>query len=142
MDYPIEFFSEEIDFSLKEPEQVADWIATVIKQHGQELGSLTYIFCSDDYLHKMNVEYLAHDTLTDIITFNTADEDGIIEGDVFISIDRVRDNASDAGTSFIDELHRVIIHGVLHLLGFKDKSEHDEALMRKEEDSSLSLRKF
>lgn len=142
MDFPIEFFSEDIDFSLEDPEQVSDWIATVIEQHGQELNSLTYVFCSDNYLHKMNVEYLAHDTLTDIITFNTADENGIIEGDVFISIDRVRDNASDAGTSFLDELHRVIIHGVLHLLGFKDKSEQDEVLMRKEEDSSLSLRKF
>jgi len=142
MDFPIEFFSEDIDFSLEDPQQVSDWIAIVIKQHGQELGSLTYIFCSDDYLHKMNVEYLAHDTLTDIITFNNADEEGIIEGDVFISVDRVRDNATDASTSFKDELHRVIIHGVLHLLGFKDKSEQDEALMRKEEDSSLSLRKF
>lgn len=142
MDFPIEFFSEDIDFSLEDPEQVSDWIATVIEQHGQELNSLTYVFCSDDYLHKMNVEYLTHDTLTDIITFNTADENGIIEGDVFISIDRVRDNASDAGTSFEDELHRVIIHGVLHLLGFKDKSEQEAALMRKEEDSSLSLRKF
>jgi len=142
MDYPIEFFSEDIDFSLKDPEQVSDWIASVIDQHGQELSSLTYIFCSDDYLHKMNVEYLAHDTLTDIITFNNADEEGIIEGDVFISIDRVRNNASDANTAFDDELHRVIIHGVLHLLGFKDKSEQEAALMRKEEDSSLSLRKF
>lgn len=142
MDFPIEFFSEDIDFSLEDPEQVSDWIATVIEQHGQELNSLTYVFCSDNYLHKMNVEYLAHDTLTDIITFNTADENGIIEGDVFISVDRVRDNASDAGTSFEDELHRVIIHGVLHLLGFKDKSEQEAALMRKEEDSSLSLRKF
>ena len=86
--------------------------------------------------------YLDHDTLTDIITFDTAEEEGIIEGDVFVSIDRVRDNASDMGTSFEDELHRVIIHGVLHLLGFSDKSEEEEELMRKEEDSSLSLRKF
>jgi len=142
MDYPIEFFSEDIDFSLKDTEQVSDWIASVIAQHGQELSSLTYVFCSDEYLYKMNVEYLDHDTLTDIITFNSADENGIIEGDIFISIDRVRDNASDVGTSFTDELHRVIIHGVLHLLGLKDKSEQEAALMRKEEDSSLSLRKF
>ncbi|WP_347159887.1 rRNA maturation RNase YbeY [Pontibacter chitinilyticus] len=142
MDHPIEFFSEDINFSLTNQEQVSDWIATVIEQHKQKLGSLTYVFCSDNYLHEINLEYLDHDTLTDIITFNTADEEGIIEGDIFISIDRVQDNAADLGTAFDDELHRVIIHGVLHLLGFRDKSEQEERLMRKEEDSSLSLRKF
>lgn len=142
MDHPIEFFSEDVEFELNNPEQVAEWIADIIERHERELSNLTYIFCSDEYLHEINVEYLDHDTLTDVITFNNADEEGIIEGDVFISIDRVRDNALDHGTSFDDELHRVIIHGVLHLLGFKDKTEEQEALMRKEEDSSLSLRKF
>ena len=142
MEHPIEFFSEDIAFELDNPDQVSEWIATVIAQHGQELSGLTYVFCSDDYLHQINVEYLDHDTLTDIITFNNADIEGTVEGDVFISIDRVRENSSDLGTSFRDELHRVIIHGVLHLLGFTDKSEEEEALMRKQEDSSLSLRKF
>lgn len=142
MSYPIEYFSEDIDFSLNNSEQVSAWIAAIIAQHEQELESLTYIFCSDDYLHNMNVAYLDHDTLTDIITFDTAEEEGTIEGDVFVSIDRVRDNAAEMGTSFDDELHRVIIHGVLHLLGFTDKSEAEELRMRKEEDSSLSLRKF
>jgi probable rRNA maturation factor len=142
MDQPIEFFSEDIDFSLKNPEQVSNWIADVIEQHDQELSSLTYIFCSDDHLHQINLEYLDHDTLTDIITFDNADEEGIIEGDIFISVDRVRDNAATIGTSFDDELHRVIIHGVLHLLGFKDKTPEQETAMRKLEDSSLSLRKF
>ncbi|RDV14394.1 rRNA maturation RNase YbeY [Pontibacter diazotrophicus] len=142
MEHPIEFFSEDIDFELKNPDQVSEWIATVIEQHGQELSSLTYVFCSDDYLHQINVEYLDHDTLTDIITFNNADEEGIIEGDIFISVDRVRDNSVELGISFDDELHRVIIHGVLHLLGFRDKTEEEEGLMRKQEDSSLSLRKF
>jgi probable rRNA maturation factor len=142
MDHPIEFFSEDVEFELNNPEQVAEWISDIIERHERELSNLTYIFCSDEYLHEINVEYLDHDTLTDVITFNNADEEGIIEGDVFISIDRVRDNALDHGTSFDDELHRVIIHGVLHLLGFKDKTEEQEALMRKEEDSSLSLRKF
>ncbi len=142
MEQPIEFFSEDIEFELHDPDKVSEWIATVIAQHGQELSNLTYVFCSDDYLHNINVEYLDHDTLTDIITFNNADEDGTVEGDIFISIDRVRDNSADLGTSFEDELHRVIIHGVLHLLGFRDKSKEDEALMRKQEDSSLSLRKF
>ncbi|GHA64675.1 rRNA maturation RNase YbeY [Pontibacter akesuensis] len=142
MEHPIEFFSEDIDFELENPDQVADWIATVIEQHDQELVNLTYIFCSDDYLHEINVEYLDHDTLTDIITFSNADIEGTVEGDLFISIDRVRDNAQDLGIAFTDELHRVIIHGVLHLIGFTDKTEEDETLMRKEEDSSLSLRKF
>ncbi|PRY14997.1 rRNA maturation RNase YbeY [Pontibacter ummariensis] len=142
MDHPIEFFSEDIEFELENPEQVSEWITTVIEQHGQELSNLTYVFCSDDYLHEINVEYLDHDTLTDIITFNNADEEGIIEGDIFISVDRVRENAQDLGTAFKDELHRVIIHGVLHLLGFRDKTEEEETLMRKQEDSSLSLRKF
>ncbi|WP_162054175.1 rRNA maturation RNase YbeY [Pontibacter pamirensis] len=142
MEHPIEFFSEDIDFELKNPDQVSKWIASVIEQHEQELSSLTYVFCSDDYLHQINVEYLDHDTLTDIITFNNADEEGIIEGDIFISVDRVRDNSVELGISFDDELHRVIIHGVLHLLGFRDKTEEEEGLMRKQEDSSLSLRKF
>lgn len=142
MVHPIEFFSEDVDFSLENPEQVSDWIASIIEHHDQELDTLTYVFCSDDYLHQMNVEYLDHDTLTDIITFDNADIEGIIEGDIFISIDRVRDNAATHGTSFTDELHRVLIHGVLHLLGFKDKTAEQEAAMRKLEDSSLSLRKF
>jgi probable rRNA maturation factor len=142
MVHPIEFFSEDIDFSLENPEQVSNWIADIIEDHDQELVNLTYVFCSDEYLHQMNVEYLDHDTLTDIITFDNADMEGTIEGDIFISVDRVRDNASTHGTSFHDELHRVIIHGVLHLLGFKDKTPEQEAAMRKLEDSSLSLRKF
>ncbi|MHA6248593.1 rRNA maturation RNase YbeY [Pontibacter sp. CAU 1760] len=142
MEHPIEFFSEDIDFELDNADQISDWIADIIEEHEQELNNLTYVFCSDDYLHQINVEYLDHDTLTDIITFNNADEDGIVEGDVFISVDRVRDNAFDLGVPFHDELHRVIIHGVLHLLGFKDKSDVDAELMRKQEDSSLSLRKF
>jgi probable rRNA maturation factor len=142
MDHPIEFYSEDVEFSLSNPEQVADWIATVIDQHDVELAGLTYIFCSDDYLHQINVEYLDHDTLTDIITFDNADEEGIVESDIFVSIDRVKDNAQTLGIPFQDELHRVLIHGVLHLLGYKDKTEEQEALMRKQEDSCLSLRKF
>jgi probable rRNA maturation factor len=142
MEHPIEFLSEDVEFELNNPDKVSEWISTVIDQHGQELEGLTYIFCSDDYLHDINVEYLDHDTLTDIITFNNADTEGTVEGDIFISIDRIRDNATDLGIPFDDELHRVIIHGVLHLLGFKDKTKEEEELMRKQEDSSLSLRKF
>ncbi|MEJ8757543.1 rRNA maturation RNase YbeY [Pontibacter sp. H259] len=142
MDHPIEFHSEDVDFSLSNQEQVSDWIASIIEQHDYELAGLTYIFCSDDYLHQINVEYLDHDTLTDIITFDNADEEGIVESDIFVSIDRVKDNAQTLGIPFEDELHRVLIHGVLHLLGFKDKTNEQEALMRKQEDSCLSLRKF
>lgn len=142
MDHQIEFFSEDIDFSLPDENKVSEWISSVIEEHGQELSTLTFIFCSDDYLHEINLEYLDHDTLTDIITFDNADEEGVIEGDIFISIDRVKDNAATIGTSFTDELHRVIIHGVLHLLGFEDKSDEAQVLMRKQEDSCLSLRKF
>ena len=142
MDHPIEFISEDIEFELKNPDKVSEWITNIIEIHDYELVNITYVFCSDDYLHEINVEYLDHDTLTDIITFDNADEEGIVEGDIFISIDRVRDNAKDLKTTFEDELHRVLIHGVLHLLGFKDKTEEQEALMRKQEDSSLSLRKF
>ncbi|RAU84259.1 rRNA maturation RNase YbeY [Pontibacter arcticus] len=142
MEHPIEFFAEDIEFELKSSEKVAAWIADIIEQHKWELSALTYVFCSDEYLHQINIEYLDHDTLTDIITFDNADEEGVIEGDIFISIDRVRDNAIDHNTSFDDELHRVLIHGVLHLLGFKDKSPEQEAAMRKQEESCLSLRKF
>jgi probable rRNA maturation factor len=142
MDHPIEFYNEDVEFSLSNPEQVSDWIASIIEQHDYELAGLTYIFCSDEYLHQINVEYLDHDTLTDIITFDNADEEGTVEGDIFVSIDRVRDNAQTLGIPFEDELHRVLIHGVLHLLGFKDKTDEQEALMRKQEDSCLSLRKF
>ena len=142
MDHPIEFFSEDIDFSLTNPDKISDWIVSVIEENGQELSNLTFVFCSDDYLHDMNVEYLDHDTLTDIITFDNSDIEGVIEGDIFVSIDRVKDNAATIGTTFTDELHRVLIHGVLHLLGFDDKNNEAQALMRKQEDSCLSLRKF
>lgn len=142
MDQAIEFISEDIDFSLTNSDKISDWIVSVIQEHGQELINLTFIFCSDDYLHDLNVAYLDHDTLTDIITFDNADEEGSIEGDIFISIDRVKDNAASIGTSFTDELHRVLIHGILHLLGFDDKTNEAQTLMRKQEDSCLSLRKF
>ncbi len=142
MDHQIEFYSEDVEFELENPNQVSEWITSIIENHDHELVNLTYVFCSDDYLHEINVEYLDHDTLTDIITFDNADEEGIVEGDIFISIDRVRENANVLGIDFKDELHRVLIHGVLHLLGFKDKTEEQEALMRNQEDSSFSLRKF
>lgn len=102
---------------------------------------MNYIFCSDDFLHKMNVDYLQHDTLTDIITFDYC-EGSICSGDLFISIDRVKENAKELKSSVKDELHRVMIHGILHLLGFKDKSQQEAEEMRSQEEKSLILREF
>src|SRR5215210_577557 len=106
-DTPIEFVSEEIEFSLTDQDKIKDWLNRIILNHGYELENLTYIFCSDEYLHEINLDYLDHDTYTDIITFNNADEAGIIESDIFISIDRVKENAAALNTTFTDELHRV-----------------------------------
>jgi probable rRNA maturation factor len=141
-DIPIAFVTEDIEFSLIDQEKIKDWLQRIILKHGYELEDLTYIFCSDDYLHQINLTYLDHDTYTDIITFNNSDEAGIIESDIFISIDRVKENAEILHTVFIDELHRVMIHGVLHLLGFDDKTPELKQLMQQEEDRSLSERNF
>ncbi|MCB0460671.1 MAG: rRNA maturation RNase YbeY, partial [Flavobacteriaceae bacterium] len=102
---------------------------------------ISYIFCDDDYLLDINVKYLKHNTLTDIISFDYTD-DGLISGDVFVSIDRVKENAEKFNVSFQDELHRVMIHGILHFCGYKDKTKEEEQLMRSKEDYYLSLRTF
>lgn len=142
-DAAIEFFTEEIDFELDYPDQVREWISQLILAHGYDVETLTYVFCSDDYLHQINLQYLAHDSFTDIVTFNNSDfPDRIIEGDIFISIHRVRENAQQLTISFTNELHRVMIHGVLHLLGYDDKDPADQVAMREKEDSCLSLRNF
>lgn len=114
------------------------WITKVISHHQCSLGSLTYIFCSDTYLHRLNVEYLDHDTLTDIITFPYADPP-LVSGDLYISLDRVSDNAKDRSISFEQELKRVVIHGVLHLCGYGDKSAEEAARMRSLEDEALQM---
>ena len=130
------------EFSLSDAEGVINWIERVAKVHEHRIVQLTYIFCSDDYLHQLNVEYLNHDTLTDVITFDNSDDADILEGDIFISVERVRENAQDLGIPFRDELHRVMIHGVLHLLGYHDKDLLSQTAMRKKEDDCLSLRAF
>ena len=124
--------------TLRDRRRLKAFILQVFKRHKARLGSLNIIFCSDDYLLNINRQHLSHDYYTDIITFNLADETARIEGEIYISVDRVRDNATRAGTSFTSELHRVIFHGVLHLCGFKDKSAKDKALMTKQEDRLLS----
>lgn len=115
------------------------WIETVINARGGKTGAVNYIFCGDDYLHQMNVEYLNHDTLTDIITF-PYEAYPLVSGDMFISTERVADNAKDLNTSFTDELHRVIIHGILHLCGQGDKTEEQAKEMRALEEWALGLR--
>lgn len=118
---------------------LAKWITSVIAKRGGKAGAVNYIFCGDDYLHKMNVEYLDHDTLTDIITF-PYDPFPLVSGDMFISTERVADNARDHGVAYTDELHRVIIHGILHLCEQGDKTDAEAAEMRALEDWALSLR--
>ncbi|MDU0372161.1 rRNA maturation RNase YbeY [Hymenobacter endophyticus] len=138
----IEFIVEEVEFELADAQDLTSWIERVAEVHEHEIVQLTYIFCSDEYLHKVNVEYLDHDTYTDVITFDNADDADIIEGDIFVSVERVRENAVIHGVTFRDELHRVMIHGVLHLLGYADKDLLSQTAMRKKEDDCLLLRTF
>ncbi len=136
----ITFFNEEIEFRLKGKQALKDWINIVIEKEGKKKGDISFIFCNDNYLSQINVQYLKHHTLTDIITFDyTSDNKGKVSGDIFISVERVKENAENLKIPFVNELHRVIIHGVLHLLGYKDKSKADKALMRQKEDNCLSL---
>jgi len=136
----IDFFSE-TEFNLQNSEEVANWISKIITNEKREEGEISYIFCDDEYLHKLNVEFLNHDTLTDIISFDNS-LGNQINGDIFISIERVKENADSYKTSFKTELHRVIIHGILHYCGYKDKTKTDVELMRKKEDEALSQRNF
>jgi probable rRNA maturation factor len=137
----INFFTEEIKFKLDHPTKTSRWIKETIKTEKSSLGQLNFIFCSDSYLLKINIDYLNHNTFTDIITFDNTEEDSLISGDIFISIDRVRENADKFKVDFDSELHRVMIHGVLHLIGYGDKDIRSKAKMRKKEDAYLSLRK-
>ena len=136
----IDFFSE-TEFNLQNSQEVASWISAIILNENFEEGELSYIFCDDEYLHKLNVEFLKHDTLTDIISFDNS-LGNQINGDIFISVERVKENTSSFNTTFENELHRVIIHGVLHYCGYKDKTKKDADLMRVKENKALSLRDF
>jgi rRNA maturation RNase YbeY len=136
------FIEEDISYKLKNKKQVRQWIKDTILAEGFKLNELTYIFCSDNYLLQINQQYLDHDTYTDIITFDNADKDKVITGDIFISIDRIHENADRFNQLVVDELHRVIIHGVLHLLGYKDKTPEDNKKMTQKEDQYLAERSF
>jgi probable rRNA maturation factor len=129
----IQFCTEDITFSLKEKLKHKAWLNEVAKQEGKKILELSYVFCSDDYLLQINKEYLNHDTLTDIVTFDNSEDPKKIEGDIFISIDRVKENGNKLGTSET-ELERVMVHGLLHLLGYKDKKKEDKAAMTEKED--------
>jgi len=131
-------FNYESDFTLENEEAIAAWLSAVILSENKNEGEINYIFCDDEYLHKINLEYLNHDTLTDIISFDYT-MGNEISGDVFVSVERVLDNAKDYNTVFEDELKRVLVHGVLHYCGYKDKSEQDEALMRTKENEKLAM---
>jgi probable rRNA maturation factor len=131
-------FNYETDFELENEAQYEDWISRIIESEGFDEGEINYIFCDDEYLHKINVEYLDHDTLTDIISFDYT-VGNLVQGDIFISIERVQDNANDFNVSFDEELKRVLSHGVLHYCGYKDKSPKDEALMRSKEEEKMKM---
>jgi probable rRNA maturation factor len=131
-------FNYESDFNLDNEEAIASWLSKVILSENKKEGEINYIFCDDDYLHNINMEYLNHDTLTDIISFDYS-MGNELHGDVFVSVERVADNAADFNVSFEEELKRVLVHGVLHYCGYKDKSEEDAALMRSKEDEKIAL---
>ncbi len=137
----INFYSEDIEFTISQPRKLSSWIRNTILKEKKKLKELNYIFCSDEHLRNINIQFLKHKTYTDIITFDNSEDRNKIEGDIYISIQRVEENAIKFKTSFEDELHRVIIHGVLHLLGYSDKTSIEKAAMRKKEDLYLSLRK-
>jgi rRNA maturation RNase YbeY len=131
-------FNYETDFILDSEENIASWLSAVIISEKKKEGEINYIFCDDEYLHKINLEYLNHDTLTDVISFDYT-MGNEISGDVFISVERVKDNATDFKVSFEEELKRVLVHGILHYCGYKDKGEVEELLMRTKEDEKIAL---
>ena len=131
-------FNYETDFQLENESDFEQWIDAVIESEGKEAGEINYIFCDDAYLHQINMEYLNHDTLTDIISFDYCIGD-LISGDIFVSIERVQDNAKDYEVSFKEELLRVLAHGVLHYCGYKDKTEDEALLMRTKEQEKINM---
>lgn len=134
----INFFTENIDISLENEELIREWIGKVSEDRSFKIGVINYIFTDDQTLYHVNQKYLEHDYLTDIITFDNTQANEI-NGDIYISIERVKDNASKYQRTFLDELHRVIIHGILHLTGIRDQDEDEKKIMRELEDKYLSL---
>jgi len=136
----ISFFTESISYNLPQKLKVKKWIKATIEKEGFKLGELNFIFCSDEYLLTINQQYLNHDTYTDIITFDNSEEEKLIVSDIFISIERVKENAKTFKTTDFDEVCRIMIHGTLHLLGYKDKGKAAKTLMTQKEDEYLAFR--
>ncbi len=134
----IRFSVQSGDSELPEAPKVQKWLSEVVKRRGKSVGNINYLFCDDEYLLGVNRQYLQHDTYTDIITFDYV-AGGLVSGDIMISVERVGENATGFGVPFEQELHRVIVHGVLHLLGQGDKSEAEAAEMRRQEEEALAL---
>lgn len=134
----IYFYNEDIDLPVIDTTKYIDWIERIIYFHGKSTGEVSFIFCSDQYLLQINRKYLNHDYFTDIITFNY-NSDNELSGDIFISIDTVRENANEYKVSFSDELRRVIIHGILHLVGFDDKTKVEKQIMRQKEEEAMNM---
>ena len=135
----IRYYREDTKFDLKGKMQNNRWLKEVAEKEGRKIGDINIIFCSDSYLLDVNKKYLGHDYYTDIITFDYCEKD-ILSGDLFISVDCVRDNASFYGTEFSNELNRVMVHGVLHLIGYDDHTDEDIAVMRSKENTYLEIR--
>ena len=131
-------FNYEIDFNLENESEYSSWISKVIISESKNEGEINFIFCDDDYLLELNQEYLRHDTLTDIISFDYSIGNEL-HGDVFISLERVRENADEFSVSFLEELKRVMAHGILHYCGYKDKYEKDEFIMRQKEEEKMAM---
>lgn len=135
----VHFFSEDVPFELPEKLRRKRWLKELVASSGFRIKELNYIFCSDEYLYQMNVDYLNHNTYTDIITFDNSEKAGELEGDIFISVDRVRENATTLKVEEATELTRVLAHGLLHLMGYKDKSKEEASLMRSKEEEAIEL---
>lgn len=135
----IYFFSEEINFELKEKLNRKRWLKNIATKAGFNIKELNYVFCSDEHLYQINLEYLNHETYTDIITFDNSEKEFDLSGDIFISIDRVNENAKTHNQEIETELSRVLAHGLLHLMGYKDKTKEESTLMRQKEEESISL---
>jgi probable rRNA maturation factor len=135
----IVFFNEDIDFKFQGKNNFKSWLKKVSEKEGFKINNLNYIFCSDEYLHKINLEYLDHDTYTDIITFDNSEEESIVEGDIFISIERIKENSFTLNTVFEEEFKRVIVHGLLHLCGYDDHTSVDKAEMRRLESEYIEI---
>jgi len=131
-------FNYETEFELPNESEISNWLSNVIQSEYKKEGDINYIFCDDDYLVEINQQYLDHDTLTDIISFDYS-VGNELHGDIFISIERVRENAQDFKVSFEEELKRVMVHGILHYCGYKDKSSEDEIMMREKENEKIKL---